>query len=88
MYELPSSFCPYEVGVGVGGAQLLLYPIAVRVGVGRVAGAALCQTHVGIISIEQILSLIHISISYIFSNNYPNFFASYLKMLYICKVQL
>ena len=56
MYELPSSFCPYEVGVGVGGAQLLLYPIAVRVGVGRVAGAALRQTHVGIISIEQILA--------------------------------
>ena len=56
MYELPSSFCPYEVGVGVGGAQLLLCPIAVRVGEGRVAGAALRQSHVGIISIEQILA--------------------------------
>ena len=56
MYELPSSFCPYEVGVGVGGAQLLLCPIAVRVGEGRVAGAALRQAHVGIISIEQILA--------------------------------
>lgn len=56
MYELPSSFCPYEVGVGVGGAQLLLCPIAVRVGVGRVARAALRQSHVGIIGIEQILA--------------------------------
>ena len=56
MYELPSSFCPHEVGVGVGGAQLLLCPIAVRVEEGRVAGTALRQSHVGIISIEQILS--------------------------------
>ena len=56
MYELPSSFCPYEVGVGIGGAQFLLCPIAVRVGEGRVAGAALRQAHVGIISIEQILA--------------------------------
>ena len=56
MYELPSSFCPYEVGVGIGGTQLLLYPIAVRVGEGRVAGAALRQAHVGIIGIEQILT--------------------------------
>lgn len=56
MYELPSSFGPYEVGVGIGGAQLLLYPIAVRVGEGRVAGAALRQSHVGIIGIEQILA--------------------------------
>ena len=56
MYELPSSFCPYEIGVGIGGAQLLLNPIAVRVGEGRVAGAALRQAHVGIIGIEQILA--------------------------------
>ena len=56
MYKLPSSFCPYEVGVGVGGAQFLLCPIAVRVGEGRVAGAALRQAHVGIIGIEQILA--------------------------------
>ena len=56
MYELPSSFCPYEINVGIGGAQLLLYPIAVRVGEGRVAGAALRQAHVGIIGIEQILA--------------------------------
>ena len=56
MYELPSSFGPNEIGVGVGGTQLLLCPIAVRVGEGRVAGAALRQAHVGIIGIEQILA--------------------------------
>ena len=41
MDELPSSFGPYEIGMGVGSAHLLLSAIALRVKEGAVAGAAL-----------------------------------------------
>ena len=41
VYELPSSFGPYEIGMGVGSAHLLLSSIALRVKEGAVAGAAL-----------------------------------------------
>lgn len=56
MDELSSSFGPYEIGMGVGSAHLLLSAIALRVEEGAVAGAALCQAHVGVISIEEILT--------------------------------
>ena len=41
MDELSSSFGPYEIGMGVGSAHLLLSAIALRVKEGAVAGAAL-----------------------------------------------
>ena len=41
MDELPSSLGPYEIGMGVGSAQLLLSAIALRVEEGAVAGTAL-----------------------------------------------
>ena len=41
MDELPSSFGPYKIGMGVGSAHLLLSAIALRVEEGAVAGAAL-----------------------------------------------
>ena len=56
MDELSSSFGPYEIGMGVGSAHLLLSAIALRVEEGAVAGAALRQAHVSIISIEEILT--------------------------------
>ena len=56
MYELPSSLGPYEIGMGVGSAHLLLSAIALRVKEGAVAGAALRQAHVSIIGIEEILT--------------------------------
>ena len=42
--------------MGVGSAHLLLSAIAFRVEEGTVAGAALCQAHVGVIGIEEILT--------------------------------
>ena len=56
MDELSSSFGPYEIGMGVGSAHLLLSAIALRVEEGAVAGAALRQAHVSIIGIEEILT--------------------------------
>ena len=56
MDELSSSLGPYEIGMGVGSAHLLLSAIALRVEEGAVAGAALRQAHVSIISIEEILT--------------------------------
>ena len=56
MDELSSSFGPYKIGMGVGSAHLLLSAIALRVKEGAVAGAALRQTHVGVIGIEKILT--------------------------------
>ena len=56
MDELSSSLGPYEIGMGVGSAHLLLSAIALRVEEGAVAGAALCQAHVGVIGIEEILT--------------------------------
>ena len=56
MDELSSSLGPYEIGMGVGSAQLLLSAIAFRVEEGTVAGAALRQAHVGVIGIEKILT--------------------------------
>ena len=56
MDELSSSFGPYEISMCIGSAQLLLSAIALRVEEGAVAGAALCQAHVGIIGIEEILA--------------------------------
>ena len=41
MDELSSSFGPYEIGMGVGSAHLLLSAIALRVKEGAVAGTAL-----------------------------------------------
>ena len=41
MDELPSSLGPYEIGMGVGSAHLLLSAIALRVEEGAVAGTAL-----------------------------------------------
>ena len=41
MDELSSSFGPYEIGMGVGSAHLLLSSIALRVKEGAVAGTAL-----------------------------------------------
>ena len=41
MDELPSSLGPYEIGMGVGSAHLLLSAIALRVKEGAVAGTAL-----------------------------------------------
>lgn len=41
MDELPSSFGPYKIGMGVGSAHLLLSAIALRVEEGAVAGTAL-----------------------------------------------
>ncbi len=54
--ELSSSFGPYEIGMGVGSAHLLLSTITLRVEEGAVAGAALCQAHVGVIGIEEKLT--------------------------------
>ena len=56
MDELPSSLGPYEIGMGVGSAHLLLSAIALRVEEGAVAGTALCQAHMGVICIEEILT--------------------------------
>lgn len=56
MDELSSSLGPYEIGMGVGSAHLLLSAIALRVKEGAVAGAALGQTHVGVIGIKKILT--------------------------------
>ena len=56
MDELSSSLGPYEIGMGVGSAHLLLSAIALRVEEGAVAGAALRQAHVSIIGIEEILT--------------------------------
>ena len=56
MDELPSSLGPYEIGMGVGSAHLLLSAIALRVEEGAVAGAALRQAHVSIIGIEEVLT--------------------------------
>ena len=56
MNELSSSFGPYEIGMGVGSAHLFLSAIALRVKEGAVAGTALCQAHVGVIGIEEILT--------------------------------
>lgn len=41
MNKLSASFGPYEIGMGVGSAQLLLSAIALRVEEGAVAGTAL-----------------------------------------------
>ncbi len=41
MDELSPSFGPYEIGMGVGSAHLLLSAIALRVKEGAVAGTAL-----------------------------------------------
>ena len=41
MDELSSSLSPYEIGMGVGSAHLLLSAIALRVEEGAVAGTAL-----------------------------------------------
>ena len=41
MDELSSSLGPYEIGMGVGSAHLLLSAIALRVEEGAVAGTAL-----------------------------------------------
>ena len=54
--ELSSTLGPYEIGMGVGSAHLLLSAIALRVKEGAVAGTALCQAHVGVIGIEEILT--------------------------------
>ena len=43
MDELSSSLGPYEIGMGVGSAHLLLSAIALRVEEGAVAGAALAK---------------------------------------------
>ena len=56
MDELSSSFGPYKIGMCVGSAHLLLSAIALRVEEGAVAGAALRQTHVGVIGIKEILT--------------------------------
>ena len=56
MDELSSSLGPYEIGMGVGSAHLLLSAIALRVEEGAIAGTALRQAHVGVISIKEILT--------------------------------
>ena len=56
MDELSSSLGPYEISMGIGSAHLLLSAVALRVEEGAVAGAALCQAHVGVIGIEKILT--------------------------------